>query len=155
MEILTYLLVYIFVGLAGGILFLINCSSFIFYGVAALFGPIFVPLLMTRTFRGKFYNFVDVLLSFAMIRAVASALSSSGLDSLSPSSNRPSTAITRSPCGLRNLYGVIAVFIAFILNMTMVPTITQTLFGGGSGAAGRVAQFAEALLIRAAAVAAA
>ncbi len=36
-------------------------------------GPLFVPLLMSRTFRGKFYNFVDVLLSFAMIRAVASA----------------------------------------------------------------------------------
>jgi len=25
----------------------INCSAFILYGVAALFGPIFVPLLMT------------------------------------------------------------------------------------------------------------
>jgi len=36
--------------------------------------------------------------------------------------------------------------------MTMVPTITQTLFGGGSGAAGRVMQVAEALLIRAAAM---
>jgi hypothetical protein len=47
---------------------------------------------------------------------------------------------------------VIAVFIAFILNMTMVPRITQTLFGGGSGAAGRVMQIAETWLIRAAAI---
>jgi len=38
LEILTYLLVYVFVGMAAGILFLVNCSSFIFYGVAALFG---------------------------------------------------------------------------------------------------------------------
>jgi len=28
---------------------------------------------MTRTFRGKFFHFLDVLLSFAMIRAVAAA----------------------------------------------------------------------------------
>jgi hypothetical protein len=51
---------------------------------------------------------------------------------------------------IANLYGVIAVFIAFILNMTMVPTITQTLFGGGSGAAGKVGQIVETALIRAA-----
>jgi TrbL/VirB6 plasmid conjugal transfer protein len=155
MEILTYLLVYVFVGLAGGILFLINCSSFIFYGVAALFGPIFVPLLMTRTFRGKFYNFVDVLLSFAMIRAVAAAFIFVWSGFLITFLQQTFNGDYSLPMWIANLYGVIAVFIAFILNMTMVPTITQTLFGGGSGAAGRVAQFAEALLIRAAAVAAA
>src|SRR5271168_1994880 len=71
LEIAMYVLVFLVMGLASGILFLINCSSFILYGVTALFGPIFVPLLMTQTFRGKFYHFVDVLLSFAMIRAVA------------------------------------------------------------------------------------
>jgi hypothetical protein len=54
-------------------LFLINCSAFILYGVTALFGPIFIPLLMTRTFRAKFFHFLDVLISFAMIRAVAAA----------------------------------------------------------------------------------
>jgi len=143
MEILTYLLVYIFVGLAGGILFLINCSSFIFYGVAALFGPIFVPLLMTRTFRGKFYNFVDVLLSFAMIRAVASAFIFVWSGFLITFLQQTFNGDYSLPMWIANLYGVIAVFIAFILNMTMVPTITQTLFGGGSGAAGRVAQFAR------------
>ena len=54
------------------------------------------------------------------------------------------------PMWIANLYGVIAVFIAFIFNMVMVPTITQTIFGGGAGAAGKVAQVAETLLVRSA-----
>ena len=72
-QILCYFLVQILLGLASAILFLINCSAFILYGVTALFGPIFVPLLMTKTFRAKFFHFLDVLISFAMIRAVAAA----------------------------------------------------------------------------------
>ena len=149
-EILTYLLVYVFVGLAGGILFLINCSSFIFYGVAALFGPIFVPLLMTRTFRGKFFHFVDVLLSFAMIRAVAAAFIFVWSGFLITFLQQTFNGDYSLPMWIANLYGVIAVFIAFIFNMVMVPTITQTIFGGGAGAAGKVAQVAETLLVRSA-----
>jgi len=152
LEILTYLLVYVFVGLAGGILFLINCSSFIFYGVAALFGPIFVPLLMSRTFRGKFYHFVDVLLSFAMIRAVAAAFIFVWSGFLITFLQQTFNGDYSLPMWIANLYGVIAVFIAFILNMTMVPTITQTLFGGGAGAAGRIGQIVETSIIRAAAM---
>jgi len=150
LEILTYLLVYVFVGMAAGILFLVNCSSFIFYGVAALFGPLFVPLLMSRTFRGKFYNFVDVLLSFAMIRAVAAAFIFVWSGFLITFLQQTFNGDYSLPMWIANLYGVIAVFIAFILNMAMVPTITQTLFGGGSGAAGRVMQIAETLVMRAA-----
>lgn len=149
-EILTYLLVYIFVGLAGGILFLINCSSFIFYGVAALFGPIFVPLLMTRTFRGKFFHFIDVLLSFAMIRAVAAAFIFVWSGFLITFLQQTFNGDYSLPMWIANLYGVIAVFIAFIFNMVMVPTITQTIFGGGAGVAGKVAQVAETLLVRSA-----
>ena len=37
-------------------------SPFILYGVTALFGPIFIPLLMTKTFRAKFFHFLDVLI---------------------------------------------------------------------------------------------
>ena len=152
MEILTYLMVYLFVGLASGILFLVNCSSFIFYGVAALFGPLFVPLLMSRTFRGKFYNFVDVLLSFAMIRAVAAAFIFVWSGFLVGFLQQTFNGDYSLPMWIANLYGVIAVFIAFILNMVMVPTITQTLFGGGSGAAGKIGQIAETAIIRAVAI---
>src|ERR1700761_9792980 len=67
-KILCYCIVQALLGLASAILFLINCSAFILYGVTALFGPVFVPLLMTKTFRAKFFHFLDVLISFAMIR---------------------------------------------------------------------------------------
>src|ERR1700733_10822351 len=72
-QILCYFVVQGLLGIASAILFLINCSAFILYGVTALFGPIFVPLLMTKTFRAKFFHFLDVLIGFAMIRAVAAA----------------------------------------------------------------------------------
>lgn len=152
MEILTYLLVYLVVGLASGFLFLINCSSFIFYGVAALFGPVFVPLLMTRTFRGKFFNYIDVLLSFAMIRAVAAAFIFVWSGFLMTFLQQTFNGDYSLPMWIANLYGVIAVFIAFDLNMVMIPTITQTLFGGGSGAAGKIGQMVESAVIRAAAM---
>ena len=50
-QILCYFVVQGLLGIASAILFVINCSAFILYGVTALFGPIFVPLLMTKTFR--------------------------------------------------------------------------------------------------------
>jgi hypothetical protein len=77
-QILCYFVVQGLLGIASAILFVINCSAFILYGVTALFGPIFVPLLMTKTFRAKFFHFLDVLISVAMIRAVAAASSSYG-----------------------------------------------------------------------------
>src|SRR6202789_3262898 len=73
LQILCYVVVQIMLGLASAILFLVNCSAFILYGVTALFGPVFIPLLMTKNFRAKFFHFLDVLVGFAMIRAVASA----------------------------------------------------------------------------------
>ena len=73
MEIVCYCFVEGFLGIASGVLFLLNCSSFIFYAVTALFGPLLIPLYLTETFRGKFLHFVEVLASFAMIRAVAAA----------------------------------------------------------------------------------
>src|SRR3984957_3532879 len=72
-QILCYFVVQALLGIASAILFVINCSAFILYGVTALFGPVFIPLLMTKTFRAKFFHFLDVLISFAMIRAVAAA----------------------------------------------------------------------------------
>jgi type IV secretion system protein VirB6 len=149
LEIAMYLLVYLVMGLASGILFLINCSSFIFYGVAALFGPIFVPLLMSRTFRGKFYQFVDVLLSFAMIRTVAAAFIFVWSGFIVTFLNQTFNGDYSISMWIANFFAVMSIFIAFILNMVMVPTITQALFGGGSGVAGRVAQVIEAIAFRA------
>jgi len=135
-QILCYFLVQILLGLASAILFLINCSSFILYGVTALFGPIFVPLLMTKTFRGKFFHFLDVLISFAMIRAVAAAFIFVWGGFMNAFIQQTFNGNYSMEMWLANLIPCTMVFIAFIINMLFIPSMTQAIFGGAAGMAG-------------------
>ena len=135
-QILCYFLVQILLGLASAILFLINCSAFILYGVTALFGPIFVPLLMTRTFRAKFFHFLDVLISFAMIRAVAAAFIFVWAGFLNGFIQQTFNGNYSMEMWLANLIPCTMVFIAFIINMLFIPSMTQAIFGGAAGMAG-------------------
>jgi hypothetical protein len=134
-QILCYFLVQILLGLASAILFLINCSAFILYGVTALFGPIFVPLLMTKTFRGKFFHFLDVLISFAMIRAVAAAFIFVWAGFLNGFIQQTFNGNYSMEMWLANLIPCTMVFIAFIINMLFIPSMTQAIFGGAAGMA--------------------
>jgi type IV secretion system protein VirB6 len=134
-QILCYFLVQILLGLASAILFLINCSAFILYGVTALFGPIFVPLLMTKTFRAKFFHFLDVLISFAMIRAVAAAFIFVWAGFLNAFIQQTFNGNYSMEMWLANLIPCTMVFIAFIINMLFIPSMTQAIFGGAAGAA--------------------
>jgi hypothetical protein len=135
-QILCYFLVQILLGLASAILFLINCSAFILYGVTALFGPVFVPLLMTRTFRAKFFHFLDVLISFAMIRAVAAAFIFVWAGFLNGFIQQTFNGNYSMEMWLANLIPCTMVFIAFIINMLFIPSMTQAIFGGAAGMAG-------------------
>lgn len=144
-KILCYFLVQVLLGLSSAILFLINVSGFILYGVCALFGPIFIPLYMTKTFRGKFLNFVDILLSFAMIRAVAAAFIfvwSGFMNGFIQQTFNNNYSIEN---WLINLIPCVMVFIAFDINLLFVPSITQAIFGGSAGIAGRLEQTAVKL----------
>ena len=134
-QILCYFLVQMLLGLASAILFVINCSSFILYGVTALFGPVFVPLLMTRTFRAKFFHFLDVLVSFAMIRAVAAAFIFVWAGFLNGFIQQTFNGNYSMEMWLANLIPCTMVFIAFIINMLFIPSMTQAIFGGASGMA--------------------
>ena len=147
MEIICYCIVEVFIGIASGVLFLINCSSFIFYAVAALFGPLFVPLYLTDTFRGKFIHFIEVLAGFAMIRAVAAAFIYVWAQFLMGFINQTFQGNYSIANWLANLIPFLTIFIAFILNMVLVPNITQIIFGGGAGAAGKVGELAERLAL--------
>jgi type IV secretion system protein VirB6 len=135
LQILCYFLVQILLGLASGILFLINCSSFILYGVTALFGPVFVPLLMTKNFRAKFFHFLDVLISFAMIRAVAAAFIFVWSGFLNAFIQQTFNGNYSMEMWLANLIPCTMVFIAFIINMLFIPSMTQAIFGGAAGLA--------------------
>jgi hypothetical protein len=143
METLCYFFVMGFLGIASGVLFLINCSSFIFYAVTALFGPLLIPLYLTETFRGKFVSFIETLASLAMIRAVAAAFIFVWSQFLVGFVNQTFQGNYSMANWLANLIPFLTIFIAFILNMLLVPTITQMIFGGGAGSAGKVGEIAE------------
>ena len=134
-QILCYVVVQILLGLASAILFVINCSAFILYGVTALFGPIFVPLLMTQNFRAKFFQFLDVLISFAMIRAVAAAFIFVWSGFMNAFLQQTFNGNYSMDMWIANLIPCIMVFIAFIINMLFIPSMTQAIFGGASGLA--------------------
>ena len=137
-ELLAYIVIQLILAAATAIVFLINISSFILYGVAALFGPVFIPLYMTKTFRGKFLHFVDVLLSLAMIRAVAAAFIFVWAGFMNTFVQQTFNGDYSMKMWLANLIPVIALFLAFILNMLYVPSLTQMIFGGGAGAAEKI-----------------
>src|SRR6201986_4492058 len=132
-EILCYILVQLMLGLASAILFVINCSAFILYGVTALFGPVFVPLLMTQTFRAKFFHFLDVLISFAMIRAVAAAFIFVWGGFMNAFIQQTFNVNYSMEMWMANLIPCLMVFVAFIINMLFIPSMTHAIFGGAAG----------------------
>ncbi|MGI4827171.1 MAG: hypothetical protein ACRYFU_03125 [Janthinobacterium lividum] len=137
-ELLCYIVIQLMLGSASAILFLINISGFILYGVSALFGPVFIPLYMTNMFRGKFLHFVDVLLSLAMIRAVASAFIFVWAGFLQTFVQQTFEGNYSMQMWITNLIPCIALFTAFEINMLFIPSLTQMIFGGGAGAAERL-----------------
>ena len=139
-EILCYVVVQVILGLASAILFVINCSAFILYGVAALFGPVFIPLLMTRNFKAKFFQFLDVLISFAMIRAVAAAFIFVWAGFMNGFLQQTFNGNYSMEMWIANLIPCIMVFIAFIINMLFIPSMTQSIFGGAAGMAESVSK---------------
>ena len=141
-EIFEYVYVQVLMGVASAIIFVINVSSFIFYAVTALFGPLFIPLYMTESFRGKFFHFVDVLLSFAMIRAVAAAFIFVWSGFYTTFLQQTFNGDYSIQMWIANILPVSMVFIAFIINMLFIPTITQAIFGGAAGSAASAQQTA-------------
>ena len=135
-QILCYVLVQLMLGLASAILFLINCSAFILYGVTALFGPVFVPLLMTQSFKAKFFQFLDVLIGFAMIRAVAAAFIFVWSGFMNGFLQQTFNGNYSMDMWIANLIPCLMVFVAFIINMLFIPSMTQAIFGGAAGMAG-------------------
>jgi len=133
MQILCYFYVQGLLGIASAILFLINCSSFILYGVTALFGPVFIPLLMTQTFRAKFFHFLDVLIGFAMIRAVAAAFIFVWGGFMNAFIQQTFNGNYSMEMWLANLIPCTMVYVAFIINMLFIPSMTQMIFGGAAG----------------------
>ena len=147
-EIFEYVYIQVLMSLASGILFVLNISGVIFYAVAALFGPVFIPLYMTESFRGKFFAFVDTLLSFAMLRAVAAAFVFVWGGFITTFMQQTFNGDYSIGMWLANIVPVSMVFIAFVVNMLFIPQITQALFGGGAGATASAQNLATSVAMR-------
>ena len=102
-----------------------------------------IPLYMTETFRGKFLHFVEVLLSLAMIRAVAAAFIYVWSQFLMGFMTQTFHGDYSIAMWLANLIPFTTIYIAFILNMVLIPSVTQMIFGGGAGLAGKLGELAE------------
>lgn len=146
LELLCYVIVQILLGVSSGILFLINISSFILYGVSALFGPVFIPLYLTNSFRGKFFQYIDALIGFAMIRAVAAAFLFVWAGFMTTFIQQTFNGDYSIQMWLANLIPVITMFVAFILNLLFIPSLTQAIFGGAAGMAGRAESVGSQLI---------
>ncbi len=148
LEMFEYVYVQVLMSLASGILFVINISGVVFYAVAALFGPLFIPLYMTESYRSKFFQFFDALLSFAMIRAVASAFVFVWGGFMSTFLRQTFNGDYSMKMWLANIVPVSMVMIAFTINMLFIPAITQAIFGGAAGATASAQQLATRLIAR-------
>ena len=134
LEVFMYMYVQALMAVASAIMFVINIIGVVFYAVAALFGPIFIPLYMTESFRGKFFQFFDVLLSFAMIRAVAAAFIFVWGGFMTTFMQQTFNGDYSIVNWIANLVPVSMVMLAFTVNMLFIPQITQAIFGGAAGA---------------------
>jgi type IV secretion system protein VirB6 len=147
-EMFEYLYVQALMSVVSGILFVQNISGVIFYAVAALFGPIFIPLYMVESFRGKFFGFVDALLSFAMLRAVAAAFVFVWGGFMTTFMQQTFNGDYSIGTWMANIVPVSMVMIAFAVNMLFIPQITQALFGGGAGATASAQNLATSVAMR-------
>jgi type IV secretion system protein VirB6 len=137
-KILCYFVAKLILGFASAIVFMITISGYIFYAVCALFGPVFIPLYMSNTLRGKFFHYVDALLSFAMIRAVAAAFIFVWGGFFNAFITQTFNNNYSMDMWLNNLVPCLTIFVAFIINMLYIPSLTQAIFGGGAGMMGRM-----------------
>ena len=149
LEVFVYMYVQAVMATASAIMFVINISGVVFYAVAALFGPLFIPLYMTESFRGKFFQFFDTLLSFAMIRAVAAAFVFVWGGFITTFLQQTFNGDYSIVNWIANLVTVSMVMLAFAINMLFIPQITQAIFGGGAGLAGSALSLATNVVSRA------
>jgi len=148
LEIFEYVYIQGLMGVAAGVIFVINVSSFIFYAVTALFGPLIIPLYMVESLRGKFFQFFDTLLSFAMIRAVAAAFIFVWSGFYTTFFQQTFNGDYSILMWIANVIPVTMVILAFVVNMLFIPQITQAIFGGSAGATASAQNLATSVALR-------
>ncbi len=116
-------------------MFCVDAFGFVGYAVFALFGPLFIPLLLTVNFQNKFWVWLDGLIVFGMYRAVAQSLVFVWTNVLIKFFDQSVAGDYSLGNWMAVLGALIMLSVAFLWTMFKVPMLTSMLFGGVAGAA--------------------
>jgi type IV secretion system protein VirB6 len=133
-NVLIYFQVMTNMALADLVMFAVNAFGFVAHGIFSLFGPLVIPLYLTRSFRNKFWGWIDGLIIFAMYRAVAAGLSFIWLNVILGFFDYTVRGDYSLGHWLALLPTLFMLMGAFAWSMFKVPALTSMLFGGaGAG----------------------
>ena len=132
---MIYVIVLLNVAVMDFIMFAVNAFGFIALGMFTLFGPLMIPLFITRNFKSKFWQWVDGLLIFSMFRAVAAAISFIYLNVMIGFFDNSVAGDYTLGHWLALLPTLILLNGGLLWAMFQVPRITGMIFGGVAGQA--------------------
>lgn len=136
-------------------MFAVDAFGWVAYGIFSLFGPLAIPLYMTRNFSSKFWGWLDGLIVFSFYRAVSAGFSFIWLNVLVGFFDNTVAGDYSLGHWLAILGTLIMLTGAFFWGMFKIPMITSMLFGGVGAAAqgftstvtGTITAAAEAALL--------
>jgi hypothetical protein len=117
------------------IVFAVNAFGFIAPGLFILFGPLLIPLLITRSFKHKFWHRVDGILVFSMFRSVSAAISFIYLNVMIGFCDNTVAGDYSLGHWLALIPTLILLNGGLLWSMFQVPRITGMIFGGVAGQA--------------------
>jgi hypothetical protein len=135
--VIVYFSVIINVALIDLAMFAIDAFGWVCYGLFSLFGPLAIPLYMTKNFNSKFWGWLDGLIVFSFYRAVSAGFMYVWLNAIIGFMDNTLAGDYSIGHWLAILGTLIMLTGAFVYGMFKIPTIASMLFGGiGSAAAG-------------------
>lgn len=141
--IIIYFIVIALMALMDLAMFAIDAFGWVCYGIFSLFGPLAIPLYMTKHFSSKFWGWLDGLIVFSFYRAVSAGFAYIWLNVMIGFFDNTVAGDYSIGHWLAILATLIMLTGAFAYGLFKIPMITSMLFGGvGSAAAG----YSEAIL---------
>ena len=132
---ILYTIVLVVISIMSFVMFAVNAFGFVALGMFVLFGPLMIPLFITRHFKNKFWAWVDGLLVFSMFRAVSAALSFVFVNVLIGFFDHSVAGDYTLGHWLALLPALVLLTGGFVYAMFNVPRITGMIFGGVAGQA--------------------
>jgi len=131
-------------------MFAVDAFGWVAYAIFSLFGPLAIPLYMTRNFSSKFWGWLDGLIVFSFYRAVSAGFSFIWLNVLVGFFDNTVAGDYSIGHWLAILGTLIMLTGAFFWGMFKIPMITSMLFGGvGAAAQGFTSSVTSAITVAA------